>query len=113
MDVVIADLRVQAHLGEEPVEDTVAFVCGQSGMVQGVMDALQTSGVPRESRLEPMADGQLRRLWGDPRIVDLADAGPAAFSSGARGDLREPLLWLALICGLGEVVLASVPRGRA
>ena len=60
-----------------------------------------------------MADGQLRRLWRGARIVDLADAGPAAFSSGARGDLREPLLWLALACGLGEVVLASVPRGRA
>lgn len=40
---------VQAHLGEEQVEDTVAFVCGQSGMVQGVMDALRTRGLPREA----------------------------------------------------------------
>ena len=40
---------VQAHLGEVPVEDTLAFVCGQSGMVQGVMDALRTRGLPREA----------------------------------------------------------------
>lgn len=40
---------VQAHLGEEPVEDTLAFVCGQSGMVQGVIDALRGRGLPREA----------------------------------------------------------------
>lgn len=40
---------VQAHLGEEPVEDTVAFVCGQSSMVQGVTAALQQRGVPPEA----------------------------------------------------------------
>ena len=40
---------VQACLDEEQVEDTVAFVCGQSGMVQGVIDALRTLGLPREA----------------------------------------------------------------
>jgi NAD(P)H-flavin reductase len=40
---------VQAHLNEEPVEDTLAFVCGQSGMVQGVIDALRIRGLPREA----------------------------------------------------------------
>jgi NAD(P)H-flavin reductase len=40
---------VQAHLGEESVEGALAFVCGQSGMVQGVMDALRTRGLPREA----------------------------------------------------------------
>ncbi|HLM46421.1 MAG TPA: NAD-binding oxidoreductase [Myxococcaceae bacterium] len=40
---------VQAHLSEEPVEDTLAFVCGQSGMVQEVIDALRTRGLPREA----------------------------------------------------------------
>jgi NAD(P)H-flavin reductase len=40
---------VQAHLGEQPVADHVAFLCGQSTMVQGVMDALRARGVPRES----------------------------------------------------------------
>ena len=40
---------VQAHLAEQAVEDHVAFVCGQSSMVQGVMDALHARGLPRES----------------------------------------------------------------
>ncbi|WP_375770369.1 NAD-binding oxidoreductase [Archangium gephyra] len=40
---------VQAHLGEEPVEETLAFVCGQSGMVQGVIDTLRDRGLPREA----------------------------------------------------------------
>jgi NAD(P)H-flavin reductase len=38
---------VQAHLGEEPIEDAVAFLCGQSEMVQGVKSTLQARGVPR------------------------------------------------------------------
>jgi NAD(P)H-flavin reductase len=40
---------VQAHLGEVQVEDTLAFVCGQSGMVQEVIDALRARGLPREA----------------------------------------------------------------
>ena len=67
---------------------------------------------PRESMLAPMPDAQLRRLWRGARVVDLADAGPAAFSSAAVGDLRGPLLWAALGLGLAEVVLASAWRRR-
>lgn len=40
---------VQAHLSEQPVDDTLAFVCGQSSMVQGVMEALRLRGLPREA----------------------------------------------------------------
>ncbi|PTL80058.1 NAD-binding oxidoreductase [Vitiosangium sp. GDMCC 1.1324] len=40
---------VQAHLGEASVGEALAFVCGQSGMVQGVMDALRNRGLPREA----------------------------------------------------------------
>lgn len=40
---------VQAHLNEEPVEDSVAFLCGQSSMVKGVIEALLTRGLPREA----------------------------------------------------------------
>ncbi len=39
--------HVQEHLAEEPVENTLAFVCGQSEMVQGVMLALEARGLPR------------------------------------------------------------------
>ncbi|QSQ20560.1 NAD-binding oxidoreductase [Pyxidicoccus parkwayensis] len=37
---------VQAHLGEEHLEDVVAFICGQAEMVQGVKTTLQARGVP-------------------------------------------------------------------
>ncbi|NMO23163.1 NAD-binding oxidoreductase [Pyxidicoccus fallax] len=40
---------VQAHLGEEPVQDAVAFLCGQSTMVQGVKATLQARGVPKDA----------------------------------------------------------------
>lgn len=38
---------VQEHLAEEPLENALAFVCGQSEMVQGVMGALAERGLPR------------------------------------------------------------------
>src|SRR5690606_10038241 len=61
----------------------------------------------RESRLGPAADAQVRELWPGARVVSLADAGDAALSSSARGDLRGALLIAALLCGLAEVMLAS------
>lgn len=39
---------VQAHIAEEPVENAAAFVCGQSSMVEGVMEALAHRGLARE-----------------------------------------------------------------
>jgi NAD(P)H-flavin reductase len=40
--------RVQAHLGELPVDDAVAFLCGQSAMVSDVREALARRGLPTE-----------------------------------------------------------------
>ncbi|RKH13698.1 NAD-binding oxidoreductase [Corallococcus praedator] len=40
---------VQAHLGEEPLENAVAFVCGQAEMVQDVMAQLRLRGVPQSA----------------------------------------------------------------
>lgn len=40
---------VQAHLGEEPLEHAVAFVCGPSDMVQDVMAQLRQRGVPQSA----------------------------------------------------------------
>jgi aerotolerance regulator-like protein/VWA domain-containing protein len=68
---------------------------------------------PRESRLERATDSQARQLWKGARIVALGDAGPVAFSSASRGDLRGPLLWMALAVGIMEVGLASAWRRRA
>ena len=65
---------------------------------------------PRESLLAPAADEQVRRLWAGARIVDPAEVGELAFSVGAMGDLRGPLLWAALALGVVELVLATLWR---
>jgi hypothetical protein len=66
----------------------------------------------RESLLAPASDQQIRRLWDGARVVPLAESAELAFSAGALGDLRGPLLLAALLLGLGELVLASVWRRR-
>ena len=69
--------------------------------------AISVNPDPRESQLARATDGQARRLWKGARIVPLPEAGEVAFSSASRGDLRGPLLWMALLVGLLEVGLAS------
>jgi hypothetical protein len=66
----------------------------------------------RESRLARASDGQARELWKGARVVPLAEASELAFSSSSRGDLRGPLLWMALAVGMVEVGLASAWRRR-
>jgi len=75
--------------------------------------ALSVNPDPRESQLARASDAQVRRLWRGARIVPLSGAGPAAFSSASRGDLRGPLLWLALLAGLLEMGFASGWRRRS
>jgi hypothetical protein len=74
--------------------------------------ALTANTDPRESLLERASDAQVRQLWHGARILPVDDAGMAAFSSAARGDLRGPLLWLALLLALAETALASATRRR-
>jgi hypothetical protein len=62
---------------------------------------------PRESLLAPASDGQIRRLWEGVRVVPLAESAELAFSAGALGDLRGPLLLAALLLGFTELGLAS------
>jgi hypothetical protein len=64
----------------------------------------------RESQLAPIPDDQLRKLWPGIRLTASADAADLVFQAAARGDVRSPLLWLALLTGLAEVALASVWR---
>ncbi len=75
--------------------------------------ALAANPDPRESLLQPASDAQVRSLWHGADVIPLDRAGGAAFSAGARGDLRGPLLWLALALGLAEVALASLWGRRA
>jgi aerotolerance regulator-like protein len=74
--------------------------------------AVSVNPDPRESRLGRANDSEARQLWKGARVVSLAHAGDAAFSSASRGDLRSPLLWTALLVGLVEVGLASGWRRR-
>jgi hypothetical protein len=74
--------------------------------------AMSVNPDPRESNLSRANDGEARRLWKGARVVALKDAAGDAFSTASRGDLRGPLLWLALVAGLTEVGLASAWRRR-
>jgi hypothetical protein len=74
--------------------------------------AISVNPDPRESQLTRAGDAQARRLWKGARVVSLADAGEAAFSSASRGDLRGPLLWTALLVGVLEMGFASGWRRR-
>jgi hypothetical protein len=93
----------------QPPEPGVYFL--QSG--RDTVGAISVNLDPRESRLARASDAQTRQLWKGARIVSLANAGDAAFSSASRGDLRGPLLWTALLLGFMEAGLASGWRRRA
>src|SRR5690606_3496944 len=119
-NAALPDLATEVRLGEQswradggglfrPTETGVHFILAG----RDTIGALSVNIDSRESRLAPAADGQVRDLWPDARIVPLAEAGDAAFSSSARGDLRGPLLIAALLFGLAEVMLASWWRRTA
>lgn len=80
---------------------------------QDTVGVLASQVDPRESRLAPAASAEISALWPNARVVPLARAGAEAFAHATRGDLRGPLLWLALLLGLAEVFLASARRRRA
>ena len=118
--VALPDLATEVRLGQRtwkveggdlfrPVEPGAHLILAGGDTI----GALNVGLDPRESRLARMGDGQARRLWKGARIVSLEDAGGAAFSSRALADGRGPLLWTALLLGLGELFLASVWRRRA
>ena len=103
------DWRVEGGGLFQPPEVGVYYL--RSG--RDTIGAVSVNPDPRESRLGRASDTQARQLWRGARLVGLHDAAGEAFSSASRGDLRGPLLWLALIAGMAEVGLASVWRRRA
>jgi hypothetical protein len=74
---------------------------------QDTLGAIAANLDPRETLLRPAPDAQVRRLWKGAQVVALGEAAGLAFASGGRGDLRGPLLWLAVCLGLGEMALAA------
>jgi hypothetical protein len=117
--VRLPDLATEVRRGERswrveggglfrPTEPGVHFLL--SG--RDTVGAVSVNPDPRESRLPRASDAQARRLWRGARVVSLREAGGAAFSSASRGDLRGPLLWMALLVGLVEAGFASGWRRR-
>jgi hypothetical protein len=118
--VALPDLVSEVRSGDRswPVDGGAFFTPPELGgylLLAGAdtIGALDVNIDPRESNLEPIADEEARSFWHGARVVELAEAGDAAFSARARGDLRSPLLWLVLALGLSEVALASIWRRRA
>ncbi len=117
--VSLPDLVTSIRQGEQEwrVEGGGQFQPPQAGVFyllagRDTVGAISVNPDPRESRLTRARDAQARQLWNGARLVALEDVAEDAFSSASRGDLRGPLLWLALIAGLAEVGLASVWRRR-
>ena len=91
--------------GFQPAEPGLYFLLVERDTV----GALEVNVDPRESRLAPAPDEQVRKLW-RARVVGADAADSAVFASAARGDLRGPLLWAGLLLGLTEMGLASAWR---
>lgn len=62
---------------------------------------------PREADLARTDDASIRTLWGRTAVAGLSEGPARAFTAGGRGELRGPLLLLALLCVCAEVGLAS------
>jgi aerotolerance regulator-like protein len=76
------------------------------------LGAISSNLDQRESLLAPASDDQIGRLWHRARVVPLAESVELAFSTGAMGDLRGPLLLAALLLALTELGLASLWRRK-
>lgn len=98
------------------VEGGAAFTPPTTG-VYWLLDGADTVGAlgvspdPRESDLRPADHQVVERFW-EARVVAGSEGGKAAFALAARADLRGPLLWLALLAGLAELVVAGWGRRR-
>lgn len=117
--VTLPDLATEVRLGSRTwkVEGGDLFrptALGAHLVLAGpdTIGAINVGIDPRESRLARMPDADVRRLWKGARVLSLKDATGAAFSSLAVADVRGPLLWAALLFGLGELFLASIWRRR-
>jgi hypothetical protein len=73
------------------------------GAVTATLDA-------RESRLARATDGELEAAWPGIVVASLSDGATRTFTTGGRGDLRPLLLVLALLCVVGESLLAGGRR---
>lgn len=118
--ILLPDLVTEVSQGEHrwAVEGGAAFHPPGAGAYFLLSGTDTVGGVsvnldPRESLLAPASDRQVASLWRGSRVVGLAEAPGAAFAGAGRASLQGPMLWLALLLALVEVLLASgLGRGR-
>jgi hypothetical protein len=97
------------------IEGGAAFRPSDAGVYyllaeRDTVGVLNVNPDPRESDLTRAGDAEVRALWPGARLGGLDAAPSLAFRTGARSDLRGPLLWLAFGLALGEAGLASLRR---
>ncbi len=100
-----------------PIEGGSAFTATRLGphfllAERDTVGALSVNPDPLESDLIRAGDAEIGALWPKARIGTVDRAAELAFQAGAASDLRGPLLWAALLLGLGEVALATARRRR-
>jgi hypothetical protein len=115
--IALPDLVTDVRRGTERwvVEGGAPFRPSDPGIYfllagRDTIGALAVNFDPRESLLARATDGPVRDLWPDATFATPARGPRLAFSLGVRTDLRGPALWIALLLGLAEVVLASARR---
>ena len=99
-------------LGVEGLSEYIKTIGLYNSKAKNVIEACRLL-IEKHGSVVPDNREDLEALWPGVRPVPLARVGEAAFSAGAQGHLRGPLLWLALLLGLVEVALASARRRRA
>ncbi len=110
--LVVPDRATGVRLGDRewPVEGGAGFrppVPGAYAFVSGrdTIGAAAVNPDPRESSLARAADREARALWSGADLADPARAAGRAFTGAARAGLRGPLLWLAALLVLAELLL--------
>lgn len=111
--ILLPDAVTEVRRGGERwrVEGGAAFTPASPGVywlltASDTIGALSVAADPRESALRPATPELVRRLW-NARVVGATEAARAAFALVARSELRGLFLWVALVAGLAELVLAS------
>ncbi|MEO8633929.1 MAG: VWA domain-containing protein [Gemmatimonadales bacterium] len=118
--VLVPDLVTGVTQGDRhwTVEGGAAFRAPSPGVYfllsgRDTVGGISVNVDARESHLAVATGAQVTNLWPGSRVMSLTDAPAAAFAGAGRASLQGPLLWLALLLGLLELLLASGQRARA
>lgn len=109
--------QVLAPAGPAAVESGGYYRPVETGL-HWLMRGADTAGVlavnpdPRESFLAAAGAAEVEALWAGARVGPATGMADLAFTRHARTDLRGPLLWLALILALTDLLLGAGVRRR-